>query len=211
MFKAAGDITKCRSKPRHLIDRPLSTLQTVESVKQTISSLKTKQESLELFTPKDHDGKTNTITVRAEIHSRSPDDKMICKTLTTEQTTHTVQKIEPENHKHMDVQRASETTSHMPRKMDDLRGDSNIILAESQKSSAPITAVPKIKTVKNMYSKYESGKEMHTHSVDEGQPNSQNLRDLLESQVILSCTRLSLMGNIDDPVHKIKAFKIEMD
>ena len=116
---APSDVTKCRKKPRHLIDRPLSRLQTVESVKQTISSLKEKRENWECITPKDHDAKTNTISVRAEIHPRSPVDKMICKTVTTEQTTH-IEPDEPESYKYMNILRASETTSYLPRKMDDL-------------------------------------------------------------------------------------------
>ena len=169
---------------------------------------------MERVTPNYHDGKTNIISVRAEIHSRNPDDKIICNALTTQQTTHTVAQIEPDEteiYKYMNKQRARETTSHVPRKMDDLRGDSIIILADSQKSPVPVTAVPSIQTVKNISSNKESGQEIYTQSIEKGQPNSQKLRNLLQSEVIISCTRLNLMGNIDDPVHKIKAFKLEMN
>ena len=79
------------------------------------------------------------------------------------------------------------------------------------KDNIPVTPVPRIQIVEDIFSNFESGMEMETQSLGKGQSSSRNLKDLLQSEVIISCKKLSLMDKVDDPVHKMEAFKVEVD
>ena len=234
------------SESCNLVIRPLSRLQTLESVKQTMSSLKSRQDNMGHTTPTyQHEDILFT--------GIGADSRPLSRLQTVESVKDTMSSLKLRYDKPKQEMKSLAEKRKCPLEMmDNLNTDSFVTGATNYKVAVPIapvpkiqiwdyafstkesdkdlemlslenghtnglkdnipvTPVPRIQIVEDIFSNFESGMEMETRSLGKGQSSSRNLKGLLQSEVIISCKKLSLMDKVDDPVHKMEAFKVEVD